>query len=549
MITRRFRQLGGVLWTGASFVMMSGCVNAQPSEAESSEIDDRPNIVVILVDDQRFDAFGRLNRNLITPSLDRLLGEGVRYKNAFVTTSLCSPSRASIMTGQAMRNHGIVDNNSPTPEDFESFSVLLDDAGYDTAFIGKWHMGNADNSPKPGFDHWVSFEGQGNYQSVDAFGRPSVFNVNGENVQQRGYITDELTDYALEWMQARDTSPYLLFLSHKAVHLPFTPADRHAGNYAETQFELPQSADPNARSGPRPMWLTSQNNSWHGSGFAFYSDQSLSDIQQNYYSALSGVDESTGAILDGIVHHANGRETILIYTSDNGFMFGEQGLVDKRAAYDASIKVPFVLHAPERFEGGTTSDVLARNIDIAPTILSLAGIPVPDHYDGRDLLSVSSAADDEALIYEYYWEFNYPQTPSTFAIRTNRFKYIQYHGVWDTEELFDVQNDPDELVNLVADPAYEDALIDLRARLHEALSNDVQNPKIPFTARFNQGAVFWNETVSNAVEFPKHWQRAPDAEDKYEHILPDGPNKAQSLNQITPVLRAILDGTAEEDNE
>ena len=511
------------------------------AETPKPSEDQRPNIVVILVDDQRFDAFGALNPALETPSLDRLLAEGVRYENGFVTTSLCSPSRASIMSGQTMRRHGIVDNNSPTPVGFLPFSALLDEAGYDTAFIGKWHMGNADSSPKPGFDHWVSFEGQGNYGPVDAFGRPSQFNVNGDTVQQTGYITDELTDYATSWLETRSDAPFMLFLSHKAVHLPFTPAERHAGQYAQTEFPLPSNADPEQREGPLPMWVTMQNNSWHGSGFAFYSDRSLQDIQRSYYAALSGVDESTGAILDTLDQLNTERDTILIYTSDNGFQFGEQGLVDKRTAYEASMKVPFIIHAPDRLPGGTTSPVLARNIDIAPTILSLAGIEIPQDYDGRDILSVDPASDDEAMIYEYYWEFNYPQTPSTFAIRTGNLKYIQYHGVWDTEELFDLATDPDETRNLVGDPDYQDVLIELRARLHTELSNGQAGPQIPFTARFNQGAVFWNPGVSQSVDFPPDWRRGPDADDKYEHIIPDGQSKPARLEAITPVLRGILD--------
>ncbi|MEM7492680.1 MAG: sulfatase [Pseudomonadota bacterium] len=539
-----------VVWLGCVLALSSlsscsmGSVSAQNRDVPS--LDTRPNVIVILVDDQRYDAFGALNASLKTPSLDRLLSEGVRYENAFVTTSLCSPSRASIMSGQAMRNHGIVDNNSPTPEGFQPFSVLLDEAGYDTAFIGKWHMGNADNSPKDGFDHWVSFEGQGNYGTTDAFGRPSVFNVNGETVQQTMYISDELTDYAVRWLQDRSSSPFLLFLSHKAVHLPFTPAERHSDLYRNTSFPLPQNARPDDRSGPRPMWLTTQNNSWHGSDFAFYSDRPLEEIQRSYYAALSGVDESTGRILDTVNVIDSQRDTVIIYTSDNGFMFGEHGLVDKRAAYEASMRVPFVIHAPNRFEGGTVSPVLARNIDIAPTILSLADVEIPDHYDGRDLLSVDPALDYEALIYEYYWEFNYPQTPSTFAIRTQNIKYIQYHGVWDTEELFDLESDPDEMNNLILDPAYQETLIEMRARLHEGLRTRGANPAVPFTERYNQGAVFWNPDVSTHVGFPEHWARSADAEDKYEHILPDSPAKNEQLKGITPILRSILDASEEE---
>lgn len=531
------RTAGGLACLSAA----AACQIASSAISETATEDSRPNIVVVLVDDQRYDAFGLLTEGLDTPSLDRLISEGVRFENAFVTTSLCSPSRASIMSGQTMRSHGIVDNNSSTPDGFQPFSVLLDEAGYDTAFVGKWHMGNADASPKPGFDHWVSFEGQGNYGPVDAFGRPSVLNVNGVETPQTGYITDELTSYATGWLDARSDAPFLLFVSHKAVHLPFSPAQRHADQYADFEIERPASDDFEARRGPRPMWLTEQNNSWHGSDFAFYSDRPLESIQRTYYSALSGVDDSMGVLLDALEDPRNDRDTIIIYTSDNGFMFGEQGLVDKRAAYEASIRVPMIIHAPGHLEGGTTNPAMARNIDIAPTIVSLAGLDIPEHYDGRDMLSVDAKTDTEPFIYEYYWEFNYPQTPSTFAIRTDRYKYIQYHGVWDTEELFDLQADPQELTNLVTDPDHTDTLVELRAQLHDAISQGGERPAIPFTARFNQGAVFWSDDVSSSVAFPKHWQRSPDAHDKYEHILPDGPGKEPQLEAITPVLRGILD--------
>ncbi len=537
------KKAAGLLCLGA----MTACQIAPSTMTEPTKDDVRPNIVIVLVDDQRYDAFGALTDGLETPFLDRLISEGVRFENAFVTTSLCSPSRASIMSGQTMRNHGIVDNNSPTPEGFEPFSVLLDEAGYDTAFIGKWHMGSADASPKPGFDHWVSFEGQGNYDPIDAFGRPSLLNVNGIEVPQTGYITDELTAYATNWLDTRSDAPFMLFVSHKAVHLPFSPAERHRGQYDRLELESPPSDKPDARQGPRPMWLTMQNNSWHGTGFAFYSNIPIEDLQRTYYSALSGVDDSMGRLFEALESQGNGRDTIIIYTSDNGFMFGEHGLVDKRAAYEASIRVPMIVHAPGLLDTGTTNPVLVRNIDIAPTVLSLAGVDIPERYEGRDMLSVDATTDDEALIYEYYWEFNYPQTPSTFAIRTDRYKYIQYHGVWDTEELFDLETDPDELVNLIADPAYHEILIKLRADLFEAISQDGARPSIPFTERFNQGAVFWSDDVSSSVAFPEHWQRNPDAADKYEHILPDGPGKAAQLDAITPTLRDILDAKPSED--
>jgi len=525
-------------------LLLTGAAAAAPDDGErAAETDRRPNLIMVLTDDQRYDALGLLNPLLETPQLDRLAREGVHFRNAFVTTSLCSPSRASILSGRTMRSHGVVDNNSPTPAGFESFAERLQAAGYQTAFIGKWHMGSSDASPKPGFDHWVSFEGQGSYAPMTAFGTPAMLNVNGEQVPQDGYVTDVLTRYAVEWIEARGDRPFFLLLSHKAVHLPFTPAGRHVGQYAGVDFPDPPSQDLDARQGPVPMWLHDQRNSWAGVGFPYYSERPVDDIQQDYYGALSAVDDSLGALLQAGRPEAFGRDTVTLYTSDNGFMFGEQGLLDKRAAYEASMRVPLILHGPGRFSEAREVTGLARNIDIAPTLLDLAGVAIPDHYEGRSLVPLADGVDagpDPALVYEYYWEFNYPQTPSTFALRDDRYKYVQYHGVWDTEELFDLEADPHELHNLIQAPAQQNRVIAMRRALYAALSPQDGRPAVPFTARYNQGAVFWSPAASEATPYPPHWARQAQDDDLYEHIIPDGPDKAQQLRAITPALRVVL---------
>ncbi|MEO1657818.1 MAG: sulfatase [Pseudomonadota bacterium] len=529
------------VWQFGALSLLLLFVHYGSAEASVTDAkDDRPNIIFIIADDHRYDAFGAFNPALETPALDRMINDGVVFENAFVTTSLCSPSRASILSGQVMRNHGVVDNNSPMPEGFEPFSVHLDRAGYDTAFVGKWHMGASDASPKPGFDHWVSFDGQGNYGPTDAFGQPSVLNVNGDSQPQDGYITDVLTDYAVDWLEDRGDEPFFLYLSHKAVHLPFTPAERHADQYSALPIKRPVSADLQKRSGPTPMWLSAQRNSWAGVDFPYYSTRTMEAFQRDYYGALSAVDDSVARLLGWIDGGGNGRDTVVVYTSDNGFMFGEQGLLDKRAAYEASMRVPMIFFGPAVLGDARHVPTLARNIDIAPTLLSLASIEPPATYDGRDMLAVPST-DKEPLIYEYYWEFNYPQTPSTFAIRTDRYKYVQYHGVWDVEELFDLKEDPDELVNLIQDPAHQQRKVEMRAQLYEALASEEGRPQIPFTSRYNQGAVFWSDSGSSTIEFPQGWRRDAGSADKYEHFLPDGSGKDGRLKAITPAVRRILD--------
>ncbi|NND95747.1 MAG: sulfatase-like hydrolase/transferase, partial [Pirellulaceae bacterium] len=190
------------------------------------------NVVFILTDDHRYDAMGFMGHPFLeTPHLDSLASNGVHLKNAFVTTSLCSPSRASILTGLYTHKHRVIDNNRLVPEGTVFFPQYLQKHGYTTGYFGKWHMGGHHDDPRPGFDHWLSFKGQGNYLAP---GPNYTMNLNGKRVKQEGYITDELTDYALEWLDARDAEkPFLLYLSHKAVHDNFTPAERHAGTYAD----------------------------------------------------------------------------------------------------------------------------------------------------------------------------------------------------------------------------------------------------------------------------------------------------------------------------
>ena len=217
------------------------------------------NIVFIFTDDQRFDGLGLRNDYFETPHLDRLAEGGVLFENAFVTTSLCSPSRASILSGLYAHTHQVLDNSTAMPRDLPTFPVGLQDAGYHTAFIGKWHMGGASDDPRPGFDHWVSFRGQGPY--VDP-----TLNVNGTRIERQGYTTDLLTDYAVEFLRDRDADrPFLLYLSHKAVHAPFTPAERHRGAYSDRGYVRPASmADTEANYRGKPDWVRAQRTSWHG---------------------------------------------------------------------------------------------------------------------------------------------------------------------------------------------------------------------------------------------------------------------------------------------
>ncbi len=506
----------------------------------SLQADTRPNVIFILTDDQRYDELGFLNPVLETPNMDALAREGVHFANAFVTTSLCSPSRASILTGQMMHNHGVIDNNRPLPQGLELFPRRLKHGGYQTAFIGKWHMGGEISEPRREFDFWVSFPGQGRYYPTGIDGRPSELNVNGATVAQRGYITDELTDYAIEFLEGRDPErPFFLYLSHKAVHARFEPAERHADQYADAEIQV---GAPSTRAvADVPMWVQNQRNSWHGEDFPYHSELPLTEFKRQYHRTLSAVDDSLGRLRQWLAAAGLTERTVVMLMGDNGFMFGEHGLIDKRNAYEESMRVPLLAVAPGRFPAGHIVSAMVANIDIAPTVLELAGMPAPEHYDGASFAHLARGEQDEAwrkqLGYEYYWEFNYPHTPTVFALRGERYKYIQYHGVWDTEELFDLKEDPQESSNLIEDPALLGVKIEMRKRLYAQLTDRAGGHTIPFSEKFNQGAVFRHEQRAQAAEFPAKWLRAAGAEDRWEHILPDSPEKAERLKVINEALR------------
>jgi N-acetylglucosamine-6-sulfatase len=414
------------------------------------------NIIFILTDDHRYDALGFLKAQsfLQTPVLDSLARDGVHIKNAFVTTALCSPSRASILTGLYAHKHKIVDNNTAIPAGTQFFPQHLQQAGYSTAFIGKWHMGNSGDEPQPGFDHWVSFRGQGSYLPTK-----NGLNVDGKHVPQKGYITDELTDYALTWLNARPKDkPYFLYLSHKAVHSEFIPAERHKGRYKDAKFVPPATMAPSGdMARDRPMWVQNQRNSWHGVEFPYHSDLDISEYYKRYAETLLGVDDSTGRILDALKKRGELDSTLVIYMGDNGFAFGEHGLIDKRTAYEESMRVPMLARCPELFPGGRTIEKVIANIDVAPTCLAAAGLEAPKSYQGLNFLPVLAGKETpwrDGLLYEYYWERNFPQTPTMHALRGSQYKYIRYQGIWDLNELYDLQEDPLETHNLINSPKH-----------------------------------------------------------------------------------------------
>ncbi len=424
----------------------------------------RRNIVFILSDDHRYDFMGFLGkpRFLQTPNMDRMAREGAHLQNAFVSTSLCSPSRATIFTGQYAHTHGVVDNNVDIPAGTVFFPQYLQQAGYQTGFFGKWHMGHDSDEPRPGFDKWVSFRGQGVYYDPE-------LNVDGRRVQRKGYITDLLTDYALEWLEhERDKDrPFFLFLSHKAVHAMFEPAERHLGRYENVEINYPPSmADTEENYRGKPAWVRAQRNSWHGVDYMYHGQLEFDAFYKRYCETLLALDESIGRVLDYLDADGLGEETLVMYMGDNGFCFGEHGLIDKRHMYEPSMRVPLLARCPALIKSGTAVPQLVQNIDIAPTILDAAGLSSPIPMAGRSFLPLLARKGIEwrdRVYYEYYWENNFPHTPTTFGVRTEKWKYIHYHGIWDIDELYDLENDPDEMHNLIDVPENKAVVDELKS--------------------------------------------------------------------------------------
>ena len=438
------------------------------------------NLVVLLSDDHRYDFMSFMAQApsfLETPHLDRLAREGMHLENAFVSTSLCSPSRASILTGQYMHNHRVVDNQRPVPRGTRFFPQFLQQAGYQTAYVGKWHMGHDDDGARPGFDHWVSFKGQGRYFDPE-------LNVNGERRQFEGYNADVLAQLAVDWLQnERDASkPFYLCVSFKAVHYPFRPAARHRGRYAEAPIDYPDTmanTDRNYRTQPR--WVRDRRYSIHGIDHmetgAFDKDPvpDFDALYRGYAEAVHSLDENIGRVMTALRDADLADQTLVLYLGDNGFHLGEHGFYDKRDAYETSMRIPMLAWAPGLIEPGSSTDRMVQNVDIAPTMLAAAGVtePADVSFDGRSFLPLLAGERDVAwrdhIFYEYHWEWNFPATPTLFAIRTDRYKYVYHHGTWDIDGFYDLLTDPIERHNLIAVPAYRKQVGALREQLFDRL--------------------------------------------------------------------------------
>lgn len=430
----------------------------------------RMNVIFILSDDHRYDFMGFTGKVpfLETPAMDKMAKGGTHIENAFVTTSLCSPSRASILTGQLSHRHQVIDNQSLVADSSIFFPEYLQKSGYQTSFFGKWHMGEHHANPRKGFDHWVSFKGQGVYYNP-------TLNINGkeEYFGDSAYITDLLTEKAINWLdnERQKEKPFFMYLSHKGVHSDFQPAQRHIGKYATEEPSYPPSMFPDKRSPEEynyedvPDWVKKQRYSWHGVDHMYHGQIKFDEFYQRYTETLLSIDESIDEVLTYLEKNDLLDNTLVFYMGDNGFSFGEHGLIDKRHAYEESIRVPLLIYGGKNFISKSKIQELVQNIDIAPTILELAGLSKPPNMDGYSfaaLLKGEKINWRDRIYYEYFWERPFPQTPTVHAVRTDKYKFIRYYGIWDINELYDLENDPLEMNNLIRSEAHQEIAKTLR---------------------------------------------------------------------------------------
>lgn len=412
---------------------------------------ERPNIILIVTDDQRYDAFsasgfGGLFRFLKTPHMDRLAREGVHFRNAFCTTSLCSPARASMLTGQYMRTHRVNSLQKGFAGAPRLFPHLLRDAGYETGFIGKWHIGAHSDQPVDAFHRWVAFRHQGDYVNP-------LLNVDGTSTPSRGYVTDILTDYAVEFLTRRRNAPFFLHLSHKAPHDPCTPPPRLEALFANERIDYPASYYEDHTG--KPAWfLNSIGHDWFH--ILFHPRENFERYVKNYARCLAAVDESLGRVLKALDDTGQAENTAIFYTSDNGHFMAEHQMFTKMLMYEESIRVPLLVRYPAHAPRGVRRDELVLNVDIAPTVAELAGVAVPTSMEGRSFRGLledgRAPAWRRSFLYEYEEDAPYLGLPQMEGVRTaDGWQYTRFP---DWEQLFDIRSDPAQMRNLAADPKY-----------------------------------------------------------------------------------------------
>ncbi|QDV24732.1 sulfatase family protein [Aureliella helgolandensis] len=467
---------------GCFAVGLPGGSNAQ--ETQGAKVEKRPNILLMLCDDIRFNALGCMGHpHLKTPNIDRLASEGVLFENVFCTTSLCSPSRASILSGLYAHTHGVTNNFTEFPDSMGTFPIQLQKVGYETAYIGKYHMGENNDEPRPGFDHFVTHKGQGQYFDTE-------FNVDGQGGKVvPGYYTTVVTDMAEEWIQDRSgDKPWMMMIGQKAPHSFYFPEPKYEHAFDDVEIDYPHSAFDLS---DKPEWIRQRLNTWHGiygplfdwrKDFPDTSAAAVLDFQamvRAYMGTILSVDDSMGRLVQLLAERGELENTIVIFMGDNGLLEGEHGMVDKRTMHEPSIRIPLVMRYPG-MSGGSAKRVKQQvlTVDIAPTLCELAGAEPLPKIHGRSLVQLVADKDPAwrtSWFYHYNYEKQFPYTPNVRGVRTDRWKLIRYpHGDGQADrhmgELYDLANDPDELHNLFGAPEQQERIAELSNELLELMA-------------------------------------------------------------------------------
>jgi arylsulfatase A-like enzyme len=452
----------------------------------------RPNIVMILTDDHAAHAIGAYGSVVNeTPRIDEIARRGVLLENCFATNALCSPSRASILTGTYSHVNGVSTLVTPIDASQPTFVSQLRAAGYRTAMIGKWHMGEGDGHNPQGFDYWdvlIGHDGQGEYWD------PLFLSAEGEHVVE-GYATDRITDLAMNWVESLEgTEPWCVLIYHKAPHRPWEPDTKHRGRYADRRIPLPATFDDDyatrSASARRAAMRLAENLNREDlkadppAGLS-YEDAAVWKYQrfmEDYLACVDSVDENVGRVTDWLAARGDLDDTLLMYASDQGFFLGDHGWFDKRFMYEESLRMPFVLSYPRRVAAGQVFSGIVTNVDLAQAILDAAGVAHHPRMQGRsfwgDLVGRPVGAPAAGMYYRY-WEHDdrFHKAPAHYGWRTDRYKLIYFYNdgldlpgtgpfTYPPEwELYDMRADPDELRNVYDDPAYAQVREQLKAEM------------------------------------------------------------------------------------
>jgi arylsulfatase A-like enzyme len=468
-----------VLRSGLLLACLIACF---PGLADLSAAE-RPNVVVVICDDLRWDALSCAGHpHVKTLNIDRLAAEGLYFENMFCTTSLCSPSRASILSGLYAHAHGVTNNFTEYPEGLASFPRQLQQAGYKSAYLGKWHMGEENDEPRPGFDYFVTHKGQGKYFDTE-------FNFNGrERRVVPGYYTTVVTDMALEWLREHEKTsgdePFLLMLGHKAPHSFYFPEPKYEHVFDDVDVNYPHSS---FKLDDKPKWITERLYTWHGIYGPIFewrkdfpNDKAagvleFANMVRAYWGTILSVDDSMGRLLEALGELGELDNTVVIFMGENGLLEGEHGMVDKRTMHAASIRIPMLIRYPGLTSPSEPKRVQEQvlTVDVAPTILELCGAEPLSNIHGRSFARLIREGDPDwrtAWFYHYNYEKQFPYTPNIRGIRTDRWKYIRYpHGDGGPDrhmaELYDIQNDPEETTNLIESAENQELIADLQQQL------------------------------------------------------------------------------------